>query len=290
MSAAAALTCVAPSSAAWAPGPPKGPSPPVSGTSTPTFSSPTSPPPLSSSPHPAAMPPTPRAPTASSDAIVRRRIIRALSHPVRPVGPQGRQPILGKPASPPHESGGPASGTRTRRAALAAAARLLRGAGGARGAERDEHDATALHLVAVDGSGAVVATCRLVRRGSATVLGRMAVERSHRGRGRGRAAAGGGARRGRAAGAREVEPHAQIEVREFYARAAISPRARSSRRRASRTSSCAGHCPDGRRHGHRDPDDDQERRIAPGGGGRRRRRRRARRSSGPRRPRRSGRR
>ena len=74
---AAALTCVAASSAAWAPGPPKGPSPPVNGTSTPTFSSPTSPPPLSSSPHPAAIAPTLRAPTARSDAIVRRRIIRA---------------------------------------------------------------------------------------------------------------------------------------------------------------------------------------------------------------------
>jgi predicted GNAT family N-acyltransferase len=85
--------------------------------------------------------------------------------------------------------------------------------------ERDEHDATALHLVAVDGSGAVVATCRLVRRGSATVLGRMAVERSHRGRGVGARLLEAAHAEAAAAGAREVELHAQIEVREFYARA-----------------------------------------------------------------------
>jgi predicted GNAT family N-acyltransferase len=85
--------------------------------------------------------------------------------------------------------------------------------------ERDAHDAAALHLVVVDPAGPVVATCRLVRRGDAMVLGRMAVERSHRGRGLGALLLDAAHAEAAAAGAREVELHAQAGARGFYARA-----------------------------------------------------------------------
>ena len=85
--------------------------------------------------------------------------------------------------------------------------------------ERDDHDATALHLVAVDRSGAVVATCRLVRHGSAMVLQRMAVERAARGRGLGARLLDAAHAEAATAGAAEVELHAQVAVRDFYARA-----------------------------------------------------------------------
>ena len=85
--------------------------------------------------------------------------------------------------------------------------------------ERDGRDATALHLVAVDGSGAVVATCRLVRDGDAMMLQRMAVDRAARGRGVGARLLDAAHAEAAAAGADEVELHAQVPVREFYARA-----------------------------------------------------------------------
>jgi predicted GNAT family N-acyltransferase len=84
--------------------------------------------------------------------------------------------------------------------------------------ERDEHDATALHLVAVAG-GVVVGTCRLLVGGGSARLQRMAVARSHRGRGVGADLLGAAHRWARAAGATEVELHAQLTAREFYARA-----------------------------------------------------------------------
>ncbi len=83
--------------------------------------------------------------------------------------------------------------------------------------ERDGHDATALHLVAVDG-GVVVGTCRLVRRGDAMVLGRMAVDRAARGRGVGARLLDAAHAEAAAAGAREVELHSQVEACAFYAR------------------------------------------------------------------------
>jgi predicted GNAT family N-acyltransferase len=84
--------------------------------------------------------------------------------------------------------------------------------------ERDAHDGDALHLVALDASGAVVGTCRLVRRGPAMVLGRMAVERAARGRGVGARLLDLAHAEAAAAGAREVELHAQAEAVAFYAR------------------------------------------------------------------------
>jgi predicted GNAT family N-acyltransferase len=85
--------------------------------------------------------------------------------------------------------------------------------------ERDGRDATALHLVAVDGSGAVVATCRLVRDGDAMMLQRMAVDRAARGLGVGARLLDAAHAEAAAAGAGEVELHAQVAVRDFYARA-----------------------------------------------------------------------
>jgi predicted GNAT family N-acyltransferase len=85
--------------------------------------------------------------------------------------------------------------------------------------ERDGLDRTALHLVAVDASGAVVATCRLVRSGDAVVLQRMAVARAARGRGLGAELLEAAHAEAVAAGAVEVELHAQMAVRDFYARA-----------------------------------------------------------------------
>lgn len=84
--------------------------------------------------------------------------------------------------------------------------------------ERDAHDATALHLV-VDEGGVVTATCRLVRAGEAMRLGRMAVARERRGAGLGALLLARAHEAARAAGAREVELHAQVDVRGFYERA-----------------------------------------------------------------------
>jgi predicted GNAT family N-acyltransferase len=83
--------------------------------------------------------------------------------------------------------------------------------------ERDGHDAAAIHLVAVDDVGRVVATCRLLADGPRMRLGRMAVARAHRGRGIGARLLDLAHREARAAGAREVELHAQLAVRDFYA-------------------------------------------------------------------------
>jgi predicted GNAT family N-acyltransferase len=85
--------------------------------------------------------------------------------------------------------------------------------------ERDGRDGEALHLVALDAAGEVVGTCRLLRRGDAMVLQRMAVERAARGSGVGARMLALAHAEAAAAGAREVELHAQLEVRGFYARA-----------------------------------------------------------------------
>ncbi len=84
--------------------------------------------------------------------------------------------------------------------------------------EHDEHDATALHLVAVAG-GVVVGTCRLRFLGASARLQRMAVARTYRGRGVGADLLGAAHRQARASGATEVELHAQLTARDFYARA-----------------------------------------------------------------------
>jgi predicted GNAT family N-acyltransferase len=89
--------------------------------------------------------------------------------------------------------------------------------------ERDGLDAAAIHLVSVEPSGAVVATCRLIRRGRAMALQRMAVDRAARGRGLGARLLDAAHAEAVAAGAGEVELHAQVAVRDFYARAGYEP-------------------------------------------------------------------
>jgi predicted GNAT family N-acyltransferase len=84
--------------------------------------------------------------------------------------------------------------------------------------EIDEHDETALHLVAVDG-GRVVATCRLVRDGDTVTLGRMAVVASERGRGLASALLAEAESRARADGARRIALAAQTGALGLYERA-----------------------------------------------------------------------
>ena len=89
--------------------------------------------------------------------------------------------------------------------------------------ERDGRDGEALHLVAIDGSGTVVGTCRLLARGATMILQRMAVDRGARGKGIGARLLEAAHTEAVAAGAQEVELHAQAGVRDFYARAGFLP-------------------------------------------------------------------
>ena len=84
-------------------------------------------------------------------------------------------------------------------------------------AEQDGRDRDALHVVAVEGN-TVLGTCRLLLDGEVARLGRMAVERSARGRGVGRAVLGAAERSAAEAGARRVRLHAQIAVERLYRR------------------------------------------------------------------------
>jgi predicted GNAT family N-acyltransferase len=85
--------------------------------------------------------------------------------------------------------------------------------------EQDEHDATAVHALARDDAGRVVATGRLLVRGGRAVIGRMAVDASVRGRGHGAAVLDELHRQARRLGLAEVELHAQLTARRFYERA-----------------------------------------------------------------------
>ncbi|RFU22606.1 GNAT family N-acetyltransferase [Geodermatophilus marinus] len=85
--------------------------------------------------------------------------------------------------------------------------------------ERDALDATAVHALARDERGRVVATGRLVERGGVAVVGRMAVDAAARGRGYGAAVLAVLHRQALARGLAEVELHAQVSARGFYERA-----------------------------------------------------------------------
>ncbi|MGK5111883.1 MULTISPECIES: GNAT family N-acetyltransferase [unclassified Geodermatophilus] len=85
--------------------------------------------------------------------------------------------------------------------------------------EQDEHDATAVHALARDDDGRVVATGRLLVRDGRAVIGRMAVDASVRGRGHGAAVLAVLHRQARRLGLAEVELHAQLTARRFYERA-----------------------------------------------------------------------
>jgi predicted GNAT family N-acyltransferase len=85
--------------------------------------------------------------------------------------------------------------------------------------EQDAHDATAVHALARDDDGRVVATGRLLVRDGCGVIGRMAVDASSRGRGHGAAVLAELHRQAAALGVTEVELHAQLPARGFYERA-----------------------------------------------------------------------
>jgi predicted GNAT family N-acyltransferase len=85
--------------------------------------------------------------------------------------------------------------------------------------EQDALDATAVHVLARDRDGRVVATGRLLVRDGRGVVGRMAVEASARGRGHGAAVLAELHRQAAALGSTEVELHAQLTARGFYERA-----------------------------------------------------------------------
>jgi predicted GNAT family N-acyltransferase len=85
--------------------------------------------------------------------------------------------------------------------------------------EQDEHDAGAVHAVARDDAGRVVATGRLLVRDGRALIGRMAVDAAVRGRGHGAAVLAELHRQAVRRGLPEVELHAQVPVRGFYERA-----------------------------------------------------------------------
>ncbi|WP_448619808.1 GNAT family N-acetyltransferase [Geodermatophilus sp. URMC 65] len=89
--------------------------------------------------------------------------------------------------------------------------------------EQDAHDATAVHALAEDDEGRVVATGRLLVRDGRAVIGRMAVDAAARGRGYGAAVLAKLHRQAVALGLTEVELHAQLPARRFYERAGYTP-------------------------------------------------------------------
>jgi len=85
--------------------------------------------------------------------------------------------------------------------------------------EQDAADATAVHVLSRDGAGRVVATGRLLVRGSTAGIGRMAADASVRGQGYGAAVLEELHRQAVLRGVTVVELHAQVSARRFYERA-----------------------------------------------------------------------
>jgi predicted GNAT family N-acyltransferase len=85
--------------------------------------------------------------------------------------------------------------------------------------EQDAHDATAVHALAEDDEGRVVATGRLLIRDGRAVIGRMAVDAAARRHGYGAAVLAELHRQAVALGLTEAELHAQLPARGFYERA-----------------------------------------------------------------------
>ncbi|HLM08015.1 MAG TPA: GNAT family N-acetyltransferase [Blastococcus sp.] len=85
--------------------------------------------------------------------------------------------------------------------------------------EQDAADGTAVHVLSRDPAGRVVATGRLLVRGSTATIGRMAADPSVRGRGHGAAVLAELHRQAVLRGVTEVELHAQVTARGFYERA-----------------------------------------------------------------------
>jgi predicted GNAT family N-acyltransferase len=85
--------------------------------------------------------------------------------------------------------------------------------------EQDAADETAVHVLSRDDTGAVVATGRLLVRGSSAGIGRMAADAAVRGRGHGAAVLAELHRQAALRGVTEVQLHAQVTARGFYERA-----------------------------------------------------------------------
>ena len=85
--------------------------------------------------------------------------------------------------------------------------------------ERDDRDATAVHVLSRAADGRVVATGRLLVDGDRASIGRMAADAAVRGRGHGAAVLAELHRQAVLRGVREVELHAQVGARRFYERA-----------------------------------------------------------------------
>ena len=85
--------------------------------------------------------------------------------------------------------------------------------------EQDDADSWAVHVLSRDGDGRVVATGRLLVRGSSAGIGRMAADPAVRGRGHGAAVLAELHRQAVLRGVTEIELHAQVAARGFYERA-----------------------------------------------------------------------
>ena len=85
--------------------------------------------------------------------------------------------------------------------------------------EQDAADEDAVHVLSRDDTGAVVATGRLLVRGSSAGIGRMAADPAVRGRGHGAAVLGELHRQAALRVVTEIELHAQVTARRFYERA-----------------------------------------------------------------------
>jgi predicted GNAT family N-acyltransferase len=85
--------------------------------------------------------------------------------------------------------------------------------------EQDAADDDAVHVLSRDDSGVLVATGRLLVRGSSAGIGRMAADAAVRGRGHGAAVLAELHRQAVLRGVTEIELHAQVTARGFYERA-----------------------------------------------------------------------
>jgi predicted GNAT family N-acyltransferase len=90
--------------------------------------------------------------------------------------------------------------------------------------EVDGRDDDALHLVAINELGEVIATCRLLFTGATVQFSRLAVDRNVRRRGIARALLEEAERETLAAGARRMVLHAQTYAQELYAENGFEPR------------------------------------------------------------------
>jgi predicted GNAT family N-acyltransferase len=85
--------------------------------------------------------------------------------------------------------------------------------------EQDAADDDAVHVLSRDDSGVLVATGRLLLRGTSAGIGRMAADAAVRGRGHGAAVLAELHRQAVQRGVTEIELHAQASARGFYERA-----------------------------------------------------------------------